>query len=81
MPINANLLKSKMALKEYNIKTLSEEIGVNRDTLSNMIHGRTKPSYPVINGIYFALDLTPQEGRDIFLTKTYVKRKSQFKET
>ena len=31
-----------------------------------MIHGRTKPSYPVINGIYFALDLTPQEGRDIF---------------
>ncbi|ENL70945.1 TPA: helix-turn-helix domain-containing protein [Staphylococcus aureus] len=75
MPIDAKLLKSKMALKEHNIKTLSEEIGVNRDTLSNMIHGRTKPSYPVINGIYFALELTPQEGRDIFLTKTYAKRK------
>ncbi|EVJ52541.1 hypothetical protein U039_02268, partial [Staphylococcus aureus KINW6066] len=40
MPIDTKLLKSKMALKEHNIKTLSEEIGVNRDTLSNMIHGR-----------------------------------------
>lgn len=75
MPIDTKLLKSKMALKGHNIKTLSEEIGVNRDTLSNMIHGRTKPSYPVINGIYFALDLTPQEGRDIFFNKDLRKMK------
>ncbi|GAB5758383.1 hypothetical protein JMUB7519_28110 [Staphylococcus aureus] len=44
-------MKSKIALKDHNIKTLSEKIGVNRDTLSNMIHGGTKPSYPVINVI------------------------------
>ena len=75
MPINAKLLKSKMALKDHNIKTLSEEIGVNRYTLSNIIHGRTKPSYPVINGIYFALDLTPQEGVDIFFNKDLRKKK------
>nr|WP_242255027.1 helix-turn-helix transcriptional regulator [Staphylococcus lugdunensis] len=64
-----------MALKDFNIKTLSAEIGVNRDTLSNVIHGKNRPSYSVINGIYFALELTPQEGRDIFFSQDLRKTK------
>ncbi|AMG63432.1 MAG: helix-turn-helix transcriptional regulator [Staphylococcus lugdunensis] len=75
MLINTKLLKSKMALKDFNIKTLSAEIGVNRDTLSNVIHGKNRPSYSVINGIYFALELTPQEGRDIFFSQDLRKTK------
>ena len=75
MLINTKLLKSKMALKDFNIKTLSAEIGVNRDTLSNVIHGKNRPSYSVINGIYFTLELTPQEGRDIFFSQDLRKTK------
>ncbi|MBT2848449.1 XRE family transcriptional regulator [Staphylococcus coagulans] len=58
MLINANFLRFKMVLKYQNIKTLSQEIVVIRDALSNKIYVSTKL---VINGSYVVLDLSPQE--------------------
>ena len=67
--VNSNLLKAKMAENGYNIGTLAEAIGVDRDTISNVLTGKTKPSYPVMNGIYFALKLNPIEATNIFFAK------------
>ncbi|WP_426355874.1 helix-turn-helix domain-containing protein [Mammaliicoccus sciuri] len=75
MPIDADLLKSKIVLRRFNIDTLAKETGLNRDTISNIINGKNYPSYTAINAIYYALKLTPEEGMEIFLQKTYVKRK------
>ncbi|SDK81267.1 helix-turn-helix domain-containing protein [Lacicoccus qingdaonensis] len=68
MNIDSKLLKSKMALKGYGIKELSEASGLHRDTISNVLNGKTSPSFKVMNSIYFALELTPDEGVDIFLS-------------
>lgn len=57
-----------MALKGYNIEKLSEASGLHRDTISNVLNGKYAPSYKVINSIYYALDLTPEEGVSIFLS-------------
>lgn len=66
MPVNTNLLKSKMALKGMNIDKLSNEASLHRDTVSNVIHNKTSPSYNAINALYYALGLTPEEGIEIF---------------
>ncbi|MGX7105589.1 helix-turn-helix domain-containing protein [Globicatella sanguinis] len=71
--INSDLLKAKIAEKGYNIGTLAEAIGVDRDTISNMINGNNKPSYPVMNGIYYTLKLNPYEATSIFFLKNYRK--------
>lgn len=73
--IDVQLQKSKMAYQNYNISSLADEIGVSRGTISNLLKGENKPSYPVINAIYFTLKLTPEEGAAIFLALTYAKRK------
>lgn len=67
--VNSNLLKSKMAERGFNIGTLAEAINVDRDTISNVLNGKTKPSYPVMNAIYFELQLTAKEATDIFFGK------------
>ena len=64
--IDSKLLRSKMALNGYNIASLADEMGVNRDTISNVLSGNNLPSYPVINGFYYTLKLTPEEGVAIF---------------
>lgn len=66
MPIDAKLLRSKMALQGFNIDSLSNETGLNRDTISNILNGKNYPSYVAINAIYFTLKLTPEEGTQIF---------------
>lgn len=67
--VNGNLLKSKMAQFGFNNGTLAEAIGVDRDTIGNIINGKTKPSYPVMNAIYFELKLNPKEASEIFFSK------------
>lgn len=64
--IDIPLLKSKMAYHGYNISGLAEEIGVSRDTISNLLKEDNKPSYQVMNAIYYTLELTPEEGGAIF---------------
>ena len=75
MPIDAKLLKSKMALKEFNIDSLASDTGLNRDTISNIINGKNFPSYTAINAIYYALKLTPEEGMQIFFARDLRKTK------
>lgn len=67
--INVLKLKGKIAEKGYNIGTIANEIGVDRDTISNILNGKTKPSYPVINGLYYTLQLKPEEATEIFFAK------------
>lgn len=73
--IDSNLLKSKMALRGYNIQSLADEMGVSRDTISNVLLGNNLPSYPIINGIFYTLSLTPEEGVAIFFNSNLRKKK------
>ena len=66
--INSNLLKSKMSLKGYDIEKLSQATGIHRDTISNILRNKTLPSYKVINTLYYELELTAEEGKDIFFS-------------
>lgn len=74
--VNKNLLKGKMAENGYNIGTLAEAIGVDRDTIGNVLNGRSKPSYPVMNGIFFTLNLTPEEATSIFFSQELTQKES-----
>lgn len=80
MYVNENLLRSKMSEKGFNISSLADITGINRDTISNVLYSKTAPSYPVINILYFTLEMTPEEGIAIFfnndLRKTKFKKKS-----
>lgn len=67
--VNSNKLKGKMAENGFNIGTLAKEIGVSRDTISNVFNGKTKPSYLIINQLFFTLKLSPEEIINIFFSK------------
>lgn len=64
--INMNLLKSKVALKGYNRNELASKLGISPTSVSNLLGGRHNPSYELLNKLYDVLDLTPEEGHDIF---------------
>lgn len=65
-PINKNLLLTKMSERGHNIRSLADETGVNRDTIGNIMSGKTLPSYTTMNAIFYALGLTADEGLGIF---------------
>lgn len=69
MGINSRLLESKMVLHGYNIKEFSKKLGVSRNTISNLLRGKYKPSYPLMLAIIQELKLTPQEAADIFFAR------------
>ncbi len=75
MYVDKNLLLSKMSLRGYNISSLAEATGINRDTISNVLNGKTSPSYPVMNAIFYELKLTPQEAVDIFFSNNLRNKK------
>lgn len=64
--IKASLLRSKIALKGFNQKTLSEKIGISPITLSNILAGKNLPSLSIMRSLEKELDLTPQDLKDIF---------------
>lgn len=64
--INARILKSKMGYHGYNIESLANEMGVSRDTVSNLINGYNYPSYPLMNSLFYVLKLNPEEAKEIF---------------
>lgn len=64
--INGNKLAGKIAEKGYNNSTLAKEIGFDRNTISSIISGKYNPSYPVMNALYYTLELTPEEATSIF---------------
>lgn len=73
--IDVQLLKSKMAYYDYNISKLANEIGVSRETISNLLNEDNNPSYQVMNSIYYTLKLTPEEGAAIFFKSDLRKKK------
>ena len=68
-----------MSLKGYDIEKLSQATGIHRDTISNLLRNQTLPSYKVINILYYELDLTPEEGKAIFLLRNLRNKKVIFK--
>ncbi|RIM86017.1 XRE family transcriptional regulator [Staphylococcus xylosus] len=75
MYVDKKLLRSKMYSSGHNITSLAETTGINRDTISNVLNGKTAPSYPVMNSIFYELKLTPQEAIDIFFSNKLRKKK------
>lgn len=74
--INTSLLESKMILRGYKTrKSFAKAIDISEHSVSNMLNGIYNPSFIVMNKIFATLELTPQEGTEIFLAITYVKRK------
>lgn len=64
--INQNLLKSKIVLKGYNRNELADELGISPTSVTNLTKGRHNPSYELMNKLYKVLELTPEEGFEIF---------------
>lgn len=64
--INANLLRSKIALHGYNRNEIADKLGISPQSVTNLLKGRHNPSYELINKIYEVLELTPEEGHAIF---------------
>lgn len=67
--INGNKLAGKIVEKGYNYGTVANEAGVDRNTISSAIDGKYRPSYKVMNALYYVLELTPDEAVDIFFAK------------
>ena len=61
------LLESKMILKGYRSrKQFAEAVGTTAATIGNILNGVHNPSYDLMNSIYRVLELTPEEGTEIF---------------
>ncbi|MCH5340090.1 MAG: helix-turn-helix transcriptional regulator [Acetatifactor sp.] len=59
----------KKRMIEKGIKTiteLSDITGVNRNTLSKVLSGKSQPSSDVMEKLVYNLDFTPQEAGPIF---------------
>ncbi len=73
--INQNLLKSKIALKGYNRNELADELGISPTSVTNLTKGRHNPSYELMNKLYVVLELTPEEGYNIFFARNLRNKK------
>ncbi|KAA0944380.1 helix-turn-helix transcriptional regulator [Sporosarcina sp. ANT_H38] len=49
-------------------KAFAEAVGVTPHTISNLLNGLYMPGHALISAIYQTLQLTPQEGTDIFFS-------------
>lgn len=63
--VNILKLKSIMALKGFNITTLSEKMGISRNTLSAIFNGKN-PSYPIMCKIVETLNIEEKTAGEIF---------------
>ena len=61
------VLKARMVLKGYTIKSLAVEIGVGEQNLAMKINGKRKFNQVELSRIMKALDLTAEELLYIFL--------------
>ena len=64
--VDEKLLRSKIILKGFNRNELAEALGISPNSVTNIIKGHHNPSYELINKIYHVLELTPEEGHEIF---------------
>lgn len=68
--INTRVLKSRIALSGYNQKTLSDKMGVSRGTVSSILNGTSRPSYPVMVRLCEVLNLDSRDAGDIFFNNS-----------
>lgn len=68
-------VKGKMAERGFTITSMSDRLGINRNTLSLYLEKPYKMPYKVISNMADALCDTTDEAASIFLRRTYVKRK------
>lgn len=67
--IDRKKLKGILKARGWTLKQLAEAISVSQCTVSNVVNGKTRPSYEVMNGMLYALDMTPKEFTDCFFKK------------
>lgn len=71
--INCYLLDQRIRQSGYTYVELAEIIEISRNTIHNIIFGRTNPSYHVSTGLAEALDLTQDEIIAIFFPNFKLK--------
>lgn len=78
MAVNGNKLKGLIRSRGYTYRSLAEELkekGINIDqsTISNVANGNNNPTLPTLQILYDGLNMTPEEGAEIFFaTKLHV---------
>ena len=75
--VNGSKLAGKIAEKGYNYTSLEAETGINKDTISNVVNGKNKPSYRVMNALYYTLEMTSEEATEIFFAQNFRKSKEK----
>ena len=63
------VLKARMVLHGYTIKSLAQELGCGEQNLSMKIHGKRKFNQVELAGIVRVLKLTPEDVMFIFLSE------------
>ena len=64
--INTSKLKGLIYSKGFNYSSLAEESGIDRNTISNLIEKGHKPSLTTMNALFYALEMTEEQGGEIF---------------
>lgn len=73
--VNGNMLKAKIVEKGYTVAGFAKTIGVSKDTLYNVVNNNNRPSYNVMNSIFYALKLKPEEAVNIFFSDNLHNKK------
>ena len=74
--INSELLESKMILAGYKTrKAFADALGIAEHSVSNLLNKVYNPSFELMNKIYSLLNLTPEEGTEIFFGQYLRKKK------
>lgn len=63
--VNIPELKAEMGRKDYNITSLSQKMGVCRETVSRVLNGEN-PTYPFMCKSMEALEMSKEKAIDIF---------------
>jgi len=68
--VDTNRLKKRMIdCKIETVFELSERTGINRNTLSSILDGKSKPSTASIEKIMTALSISPEDAGTVFFKK------------
>lgn len=73
--VNRTAFKQLITVKGLTNKSLAEKISVSPCTISNIMNGKTRPCYEVLDGCFHTLELTEEE----FIT-CFFRRKESDKE-
>lgn len=68
--VDTNAIRKKMIDRNIkNITDLSKRCGINRNTLADILCGKSKPSTKVMEALISSLGLTPEEAGAIFFAR------------